>query len=115
MLILAFLAGIVLTVAVNRTRWAIFPLSGGPRFLAALGQPPDYTGVDLMTNQCPRCGRPPLAEHIDVAQVRQKSFCRGQRAMRMEATNALAAAGHPPEVFGIVAAIPIDDDAPVET
>jgi len=36
----------------------------------------------------------------------------GQRAFRERATNPLAAAGYPPEVFGIVAALEIEGDGP---
>lgn len=60
-LFIAFLIGVVFTVIVNRMRWSIFPMSGGPTILSAMGQPPDFDPrTDLMTQPCPKCGRPPF-------------------------------------------------------
>ncbi len=64
----------------------------------------------------------------EINDIRRKAFEAGQRSraddvdravlsgardFRMRATCALAAAGHPPEVFGLVAALPIADDEPL--
>lgn len=46
---IAFLIGVVATVLLNRTRWAIVPM----------GQPPGFE-PHLLTQPCPKCGRPPL-------------------------------------------------------
>lgn len=62
--------------------------------------------IDEVRRQAYEAGRSTLER------VAHYSHRAGQRAFRERATNALAAAGYSPEVFGIVAALEIEGDGP---